>query len=58
MFQCGTDYPQKFIDYDTDDDNQITLEEFAETTKCTKGDMSTVFDEADKNGKYIHISFN
>ena len=34
-----------------DDDNKISLAELAATTKCTKGQTSTDFDEADKDGK-------
>ena len=34
---------------------KITLEELAETTKCTKGEISTDFDEADKNGKTLYF---
>ena len=51
-FQCDTVYPQRFLDYDIDKDKKITLEELSEATKCTKGEMSTDFDETDKNGKF------
>ena len=56
MLQCDPVYQQKFEAYDLDDDNKITLAELAETTKCTKGQMSTEFDEADKNGVIlVHV---
>ena len=38
-----------------DDDNKISLAELAETTKCTKGQMSTDFDETDKDGKANYL---
>ena len=49
-FQCDTVYPQKFVNYDLNDDKKITLEELAETANCTKGEMSSVFDKTDTNG--------